>query len=256
MEPQLCGCAEIYLNLGCFYDAEGLGRMRPKLLALQRENQALYPAVYAELNAAAALEECARQSMQRADPEGLYRLMRTMCADLSPAREGSGQVREVFLRAYTPKGLTDLTDSACAQYRTRIAVYDPCGLSAPLFQRLTNLYRHAGHDCINVLSPLDPGRPEGLIVPEANMAFLACQSSENDCAVTVNLRQFFRDSEQTKALMQQAGEHCARAISALSRAKALHDKIEAVYHPFVSFEGLDLLTQEYQKTIRTQLLRA
>ena len=33
-----------------------------------------------------------------------------------------------------------------------------------------------------------------------------------------------------------------------------HDELEALYRPHFAFEGLDLLTQEYQKQLRSGLL--
>ncbi len=254
MEPQLCGACENYLNLGCFYDADGLGEKRPALLALREANLAVYPAVYAELSAARDLERCARASVRSIDPEGLFQLTRHFF-DLPPARASEGSSRDVFLRAWTPEGLTDHTTSAAALCRTCVELRDPCGLSAPLLERLSRHCLRGGCDCIRVLSPVDPTRLEGLLVPALNLALLTNAGPGVKCAVTVDVEPFFPPSDQTRDLLEHAAMHCAAASALMSEAKRIHDELEALCRPYVSFEGLDLLTQEYRKQLRAELLK-
>ena len=249
VEPELCGCGEIYLNLGCFYNTEALREQAEALHALQKKNQSCYPAVCAHLRAAAALERSARETMEPTDPEGLFRLLRGFYGD-APSRAGHGQCREVFLSAYTPAGLVEFpVRCGCC-----IALEDLCGLSAPLLARLREHYTHAGYDCTAVLSPLSPDRLTGLMIPELDTAFLAAPKPTEDCSVQVNLRRYFKHSARTDALLSEAGTHIQEAIRQLARAKAAHDELEAIYRPHVAFEGLDLLTQEYQKQLRSGLL--
>ena len=255
MEPALCGCAEVYLNFGCFIDADGLSAHQSELLSLHQANQTIYPAVYAHLRAARDLEACARRSVQSADPEGLYRLTRSFFSALSPARSNEGSTRDVFLRAWTPEGLTDHSASAAAVCRTCVALRDPCGLSAPLLERLSRHCTRAGYDSIRILSPIDPGRAEALLVPEAQLAFLAAGSEQSNCAATVDVDCFFPPSEETRTLLDRAHAHCEEASALLSKARALHSELEALCRPFVAFEGVDLLTEEYRKQLRSELLR-
>ena len=250
VEPPLCGCGAVYLNLGCFYDSDGLSARADALRSAQKKNQSYYPAVYAHLRAAASLEQSARESMERADPEGLFRLLRGFYADLAPSKTGRGQCREVFLSAYTPAGYVEFP----VRCGCTVALADPCGLSAPLLERLLRHYRHAGYDCVGALSPLSADRLTGLIVPELDTAFLAAPEPA-DCAVEVNLRRCFKCCS-ADALLAQARAHTTEAVRLLAEAKAAHDELEALYRPFVSFEGLDLLTREYQKNLRAELPRA
>ena len=250
VEPPLCGCGALYLNLGCFYDSDGLSARADALRSAQKKNQSYYPAVYAHLRAAASLEQSARESMERADPEGLFRLLRGFYADLAPSKTGRGQCREVFLSAYTPAGYVEFP----VRCGCTVALADPCGLSAPLLERLLRHYRHAGYDCVGALSPLSADRLTGLIVPELDTAFLAAPEPA-DCAVEVNLRRCFKCCS-ADALLAQARAHTTEAVRLLAEAKAAHDELEALYRPFVSFEGLDLLTREYQKNLRAELPRA
>ncbi len=254
LEPQLCGCDGVYLNLGCFYDTQPLSQQKEKLLALRQENQQLYPAVYAHLSAAAALERCGREATAHTDPEGLYVLTQALLKELPSATHGRGRNREVFLRAYTPAGEIHLLESARALCHTCIAIEDPWGLASPLFARLRGHYLASNYDCITVLSPLSAEKLEGLIVPEAGIALLAGKSFSQDFPVTIRLGQYFKASKIQHELTEAAAAHCEKAVCLLKKAKAIHDEMEQLYRPYVSFEGLDLLTQEYQKQIKGELL--
>lgn len=252
VEPELCGCGEVYLNLGCFYNTEALRPHAEALHALQKKNRSFYPAVYAHLRSAAALAQSARASAEQTDPEGLFRLLRGFYADVAPSRDGHAQSRELFLSAFTPAGFVKFP----ARCGCVVALEDPCGLSAPLLARLREHYARAGYDCDAVLSPLSPDRLTGLIVPELDTAFLAAPEPPENCSVSVNLRRYFKCGSHTEAMLAEAGTHTGEAIRLLAEAKTAHDELEALYRPHVAFEGLDLLTQEYRKNLKAGLLRA
>ena len=42
---------------------------------------------------------------------------------------------------------------------------------------------------------------------------------------------------------------------AVAEARAIHDELEALCRPYISYEGVDLLTREYQKQLREELLK-
>ena len=88
------------------------------------------------------------------------------------------------------------------------------------------------------------------------MGALASPEPPEDCGVTVHLRRYFKYDAHTQTMLSQARAHTDEAIRLLARAKAAHDELEALYRPHVAFEGLDLLTQEYRKTLKAELLRA
>lgn len=254
LEPRLCGCDAVYLNLGCFYDADKIPDERQRLEALRAKNQALYPAAYAHLRAARELKGCAKASAIEIDHKSLYALTRGLMQELPPSLTGESRVREVFLHAFTPEGEIRLMDTVHSLCNTCVAVEDPCGLSGTLFERLKDHYLHAGYDCMILRSPLFADTIEGILLPEIGTAYLACVKAPKDASITVNISRYYRFPDSAAALPEAAERHCAQAVALLREAKALHDEIEAVYRPYVSFEGLDLLTQEYQKQIKGELL--
>lgn len=254
LEPRLCGCDAVYLNLGCFYETDKIPDERQRLEALRIKNQALYPAVYAHLRAARELKQCVKASAKEVDQKSLYALTRGLMQELPPAEKGTGTVREVFAHTFTPAGEVFFLDTVHSMCNACVAIEDPCGMSGTLLERLKRHYLHAGYDCILLLSPLFPGVPEGLVVPERNCAFVACTKASADYSVAVNLSRCYHFPDSAFPLLEAADAHCAQAVALLKEAKALHDEIEAIYRPYVSFEGLDLLTQEYRKQVKSELL--
>lgn len=254
LEPKLCGCDAVYLNLGCFYDVDGVSRERERLEAIRAKNQAFYPAAYAHLAAARELKKCVRTSITKTDQKGLYALTRGLLQELPKSEKGHGQTREVFLHTFTPAGEITLTDTALSMCANCVALEDVCGMSTVLLERLHQHYLHAGYDCIVLLSPLFPGSMEGLLVPEADTAFVCCEKPESEFSVKINLSRYYAFADSAAPLLEAARDHCSQAVALLEQAKKLHDDIEAIYRPYVSFEGLDLLTQEYQKQIKAELL--
>jgi len=256
LEPRLCGCDAVYLNLGCFYDTEKIPDERQILEALRAKNQALYPTAYAHLRAARDLMQCVKQSAQETDQKSLYTLTRGLMQELPPSEKGRGSVREVFLHTFTPDGEIILRDTVHAMCSACIAIEDPCSLSSALFERLKRHFLHNGYDCILLRSPLFPDSIEGLLIPEANTAFLTCKKATLDFSVTVNLSRSYHFPDSAAGLLEAANTHCTQAVALLKEAKQIHDEIEYIYRPYVSFEGLDLLTQEYQKQIKADLLHS
>jgi len=254
LEPRLCGCDAVYLNLGCFYDTDKIPDERQKLEALRAKNQALYPAAYAHLRSARELKGCVKAAAAEIDHKSLYAVMRGCMQELPPSTNGQSCVREVFLHTFTPEGEIYLMDTVHSLCNTCVALEDPCGLSSTLFERLKRHYLHAGYDCITLRSPLFPDTIEGLLIPEIGTAFLACGKAPEAASVTINISRYYRFPDSAAQLLEAAQGHCAQAIVLLREAKALHDELEAIYRPYVSFEGLDLLTQEYQKQIKGELL--
>ena len=106
----------------------------------------------------------------------------------------------------------------------------------------------AGYDVVACPSPMAPDRLEHLLIPQLSLAFLSSSPAHPypgkayrrlllDNAVSADLlrrsRPRLRFSQKiTSALMDEA-------VDSLSQAKAMHDDLEALDHPYVNFELVD-----------------
>ena len=77
--------------------------------------------------------------------------------------------------------------------------------------------------------PLNPRQLEGVLLPELGIAFLL---SPAPLPVPSGERLLSREA-------------LSRAVTELREAKALHDKLEAVYRPYMDFAALTKYTEEY-----------
>ena len=125
---------------------------------------------------------------------------------------------------------------------------DRYGLAHRMLAHLLSGALKAGYDVVACPSPMAPDRLEHLLIPQLSLAFLSSSPAHPypgkayrrlllDNAVSADLlrrsRPRLRFSQKiTSALMDEA-------VDSLSQAKAMHDDLEALYHPYVNFELVD-----------------
>lgn len=222
-EPKLFGADADYVNLGRFCRLPLREEDRRRALALNGEYKEHYGTAYRLLSAAAALEQSEELRDAAVMQEEIGRAQALL--DATPDRAGEARRERRFLSAISCRGLFSLSGTVnllCKQH------YYLRGGSAVLEEAA----RRAGKKCARVIlcpNPLQPRRLEAVLLPELGMAFF---SSPAPLPVPEGERARSRD-----ALL--------RAVEELAAAKALHDKLEAVYRPYMDFAALSAYTGEY-----------
>ncbi len=257
VDPRLPGAADSLLNLGAFLDEEGLAARRDTIAALQRDISACFAQSYRYLAAALPLRDDTSAIHQTlTDEEKLMRLFAPWIETVTEHRALSapGKARSMFISAITPEGCVNHLDSFGAKRVWRIS-----GEWASGAHRLLSLLRHVallhGLDVETLHCPLNPRRVEHLYLPAL------------DLLVTTDNRyhSFPAPAERTLCLDDARGraptaaEEAALRFNAeefdrllryaclsLSRAKALHDELEAEYIPRMNFSGVE---ECYQKLL-------
>lgn len=219
-EPEVYGVDADYVNLGRF--CRPLSReQRAQALSLARSYKRPYAAAYQLLSAAAALEageQTADEAVCREEEEEALALLEGL-----PARVGNGCIRQrFFLSAISCKGLLCLDETLVALCK-RIVVLRG---GPKVLRRVAEL---AEQKCARVIlcpRPLVPGELEAVLLPEHSLAFLRAEAP-------------LPVPRGERALSRQALE---LAVQELRDAKALHDRLEAVYRPCMDFEALTAFT--------------
>ena len=221
-EPRLFGADADYVNLGRFCRLPLNDADRAKALALNRAYKEQYCRAYAQLEAAAALEAGEELQDAQITQDQVRRVQRLL--NTFPDRAESCTVEKRFISAISCQGSLFLNESVnllCKQ------IYHLRG-SAVLEQAAILARRKCGR-VILCPRPLRPGQLEAVLLPELSIAFLRAPA----------------------ALMVPAGERLlsGKALSAalddLRAAKTLHDKLEAVYRPYMDFDALTAFTKDY-----------
>ena len=259
IEPHSPGAAGLYLDLGAFLDAGALRRHLTEITELERRYRAEYANAYALLSAAAALSPKNRiGSISGGALRSLERRIDGIAARELPAQKRSAAVQHRFLSAWSCQGHVILTDTLNAMCGRVCLLDNTLGLGHAALERLAAQAQARGYDAICCHDPLEPDKLEALILPVRSLAFLAAE--ETPSGLRQSVRRMRLDapakrelSPEERALLRRArGESGAllrSAEAALARAKALHDALEAVYHPHVDFDGVGALAGSHIRAV-------
>jgi len=222
-EPKLFGADADYVNLGRFCRLSLDEQDRDHAIALNREYKAHYDTAYRHLTAAAALEKAEELHdavVAQEEAQRVHKILDT----LSDREGGACRKERRFVSAISCKGMLHLYDtvnSLCKQ------IYHLRGHA--VLEQAAALAEKKTAKLILCPRPLRPDQLEAVLLPEQGITFLRAPA-----AVRV---------PQGERL--QSERALAAGIEELRAAKALHDKLEAIYRPYMDFDALTRHTKEY-----------
>lgn len=255
VDPKNPGAVDEIVHLGDYWDEEGIRGKKDEILAYNREIARLFRRAYACLSAAKTfrdqIEQCYRDS-GAVDDLALARNARAITARILARRQDDGEpqrkgrVRHLFATAISPTGpLNYLPDTAqCAQLR--IILRGGPGLGEDdVLRHVVDELSAAGIDCEALHCPLDPKRIEHVYVPTLG-ALVMTSSEPHPIAVgpedeTIDLGAAVAHAALAPYRDEIVEDSCLYhdafnvAIETIGRAKALHDRMEACYVPYMDF---------------------
>jgi len=157
-----------------------------------------------------------------------------------------GKTVRRFLGSVTHKGFVwryDSVDTLCPKVYEFV---DRWELAGNCLEMLHAAATEKGWDTIVCLAPEDPKRIEHLLVPGLGVAFVTSRPGMEygkkpfrrirfDTMTEMESKARLRFQNRMTDLLRQEG------IAALKEAKANHDQLEAVYNPYVDFDGVRAL---------------
>lgn len=262
VEPKFPAAADRYVDLGRFYDVNALKGRREEVEAHTAACSAAYRRAYRAFRAAEEVTaELREQVLPGWDREKL--LKRTdgiLRRELRKQGSGVGASLERFLGGRTCQGCLCRYDAALALAPRAYLLLDTWGLGDVMLRRIAQEAAARGYDAIRCLDPEDPRRLRHLILPEAGLCFLTQEGPFPEKPYRrLHLDALLPPQRQSRARVR-FGRRMARALTeegmeALAQAKANHDLLEAVYHPYVDFEGVEALARREWERIEMQLDR-
>ena len=262
VEPRFPAAADRYVDLGRFYDVDALKTRRGEVEEHTAACSAAYRRAYRAFRAAEEVaEELRAQVLPGWDREKL--LKRTdgiLRRELRKQGGGTGTCRERFLGGKTCKGALCRYDAALALAPRAYLLLDTWGLGDMMLQRIAEEAAIRGYDAIRCPDPEHPRRLRHLILPEAGLCFLTEEGSFPETPYRrLHLDALLAPQRQSRARIR-FGRRMSRALTeegmeALAQAKASHDLLEAVYHPYVDFDGVEALARREWARIEAQLDR-
>ena len=248
VEPRFPAAVGRYVDLGRFYDLTAAKLSATEVKAHTYAYKRAYERAYRYLKAARLVEEentaCADAVFDRR--HALKRLERIGQRELHAKGKESGRTVLRFLGSITHKGYIWRFDSVDALCPKVYELADSWELAGEMLARLHRAAADNGWDTIVCCAPEEPGRIEHLLIPGLGLAFVTSRPGMEygqkpfrrvrlDAMTEPQGKARLRFQTRMAALLREEG------AAALKDAKANHDKLEAVYNPYVDFDGVRTL---------------
>ena len=243
LEPRFPAAVDRYLDLGRYYDLIAAKACADAVKAYTAEYKAAYARAYRAMKAARAVELDAAASVTFDRERAERRFRGIALRELRRIGRQKGRTVRRFLGSLTCQGYVwrfDSVDTLCPRvYELR----DAFGFAAPMLEKLRCQAAARNWDTICCMSPENPEQIEHLLIPGLGLGFVSTRPGMEyggtpfrrvrvDALATVPDKGAFRLETRMVSVLRR------EAVAALREAKAAHDKLEAVYHPYADFEGV------------------
>lgn len=250
IEPSCPGVVERYIDLSFAYDRPSLQPHKDAIRAAFSTCQGHYRRAYRCLGAAGELRQNITDLL---DGEAVQQKLARRAAGIA-SRElhrpptGEGRLSHRYLTALSCQGTMALWETVSAQADTVYELQATYGLGRHLLNPLLTAGLAAGHDAVACPDPMAPGHISHLIFPGLSLAFVsttpeytwpkkAARRIRVDAMADANLlrtsRPRLRFTRRVAAALLEDG------LASLAQAKAAHDDLETLYHPYVDFASVE-----------------
>lgn len=260
LEPRYMAAKERYIDFSPCYDMAAAKALAGELTACADAYRAAYGGAYHALRALGGIEAEQRALMRAGfDEKKLLRRAAGIAARELKGR-GEGRTARLFLGGLTGKGALERFDSVQTLCPRVYELCDSCALAAPMLRLLHRAALEAGEDALLCPDPLHPALPRHLLLPGRGLAFVT--AGRGLAGKPYRRLRIDAMAEETLSRAQKAHLRFLRrlrrelegeAVDALSRAKAEHDALEALYRSCVDFSRIDALCEAEIGRVSAQL---
>ena len=248
IEPKYPAAVDRYVDLGRFYDLTAAKADAEVVKEYTHAYQGAYIRAYRSLKAARQVElEVVTSVGETFDTERMgRRIPGIIQRELSRKGHEEGRTTRRFLGSITHKGYVWRFDSVEHLCPRVYELQDSWELAGKSLKLLHQAAVEHGWNSVICVAPEEPGRIEHLLIPGLGLAFVTSRPG-----MEFGMKPYRRI--RVDALAEPEGRSRLRfqnrmvsalreeAVSALKEAKRNHDKLEAVYNPYVDFDGVRTL---------------
>lgn len=257
LEPRYAAVHERYLDLSPFYDLAGVKKEREAIVHESDAYRSAYASAYRILRAVDAVESERRCVLHAAlDERKLLRRAEGIASrELAGRKCGGGSEARAFFGGFTCKGEITYIDDAARAYERVYALDDSALLAAPMLELLKERALAVGEKVLVGCDALRPELPRHLLIPGRSLAFVTLPRSGAYRRVRLDAMAegaLSREEKGRLRLLRRLKKSLAdEAVDALKAAKASHDRLEQLYHPYVDFAGVTAAAQcEAERMLR------
>lgn len=248
LEPVYPAAVDRYVDLGRFYDLTAAKADVKEIKESTRAYKGAYEKAYRCLQAARQVELDSVLAVQETfQAEKLQRRLEgIMQRELRQRGAETGRTTLRFLGGITHRGYVWRYDSVKTLCPKVYVFEDSWELGGAALETLRAAAAEKGWNTIACVAPEAPERIEHLLIPGLGLAFVTSRPGMDygekpfrriwlDAMTTPEKRAKLRfQARMTGALRKEA-------TAALQEAKRNHDRLEAVYNPYVDFDGVRAL---------------
>jgi len=249
-DPAIPVAHDELFNMAEFIDPRAVEKHRDELRGLAQEKKRLYGRGCGYLAAAwAVYQNNERIYGQFLDRDGLHAAVLEALPLFDGQRgPGGGRNRNLFAAAITPEGFVNTLDSLTHQ-KTIYILQGEIGMGADVFlAQVRGAANLRGFGSESLCCPLDPGRPEHLILPELGLGFFTKSrlwAAEFPAgALVIDFNDFLgagvvECQDEINYNNAMFDELAGRAVRAFAAQRELHDRTEEIYIAGMDFDGLN-----------------
>jgi hypothetical protein len=251
VDPKNPGAVDEIINLGDFWDEDGIIKNRQEILEENRKTGRLFSRAYRYLKAAALFHEDIKiinnwaLDMAKIN-EAAHDIIKELFNNKNISKK-VGKQRRLFASAITPAGLKNYLETVL----TPDNVYAIKGKSGTgteiLLDRVCSEAVQRGFYTESYYCALNPGKIEHLVIPEMNVSFTTRNNYHN--ADIAGFKKYDFDEFLDKTVISSHSEVLqynssmfeallAKVVDTIKDAKAAHDLMEKHYIPNMDFEAV------------------
>ena len=259
IEPKYPAAADRYVNLGEFYDITAAKTARADIIRHTKAVSAAYQRAYRALGAARQIEDDTAVLMTGGlDGDKLLRRTEGIIGREIRGKGPGGPNAFRFLGSMTCKGPIWRFDTAAALCPKVYQLQDSFGFAAPMLEQIRAAARGRGYRAIVCPDPEHIDRIQHLLLPDLGLAFVTSREGmvyDGPAYRRVRLDammpgSYYKQNKSRLKFVRRVVEVLrAEGLEALREAKAAHDALEAVYVPYVDFDGVNACTARDRKSV-------
>lgn len=257
VDPKNPGAVDEIINLGRFWDNDGLTRNRERIIETNAEISRLFRRAYRYLQAGYSLYSDNEAIYSRAMDHGKANRVISEITDVifrcTDVPEKEGRQRHLFVSAITPEGLVNFLSSVITTKTVICIKGNPGTGTERLLERVRECSAERGLYTESYYCAFNPQKLEHVVIPELDVAVTTANEYHNagvNPALKTDFNDFLDDyivERNREAInFNKSGFEMLlnKAIETLKQAKEKHDELEKLYIPNMNYDEIRICREE------------
>lgn len=259
LDPIYPGACEEILNFGEFWNVSSLDESKDEIISFTDLNKTLHRRASRYISAVGQIKRNEqRVGLRATDIDKAFDFASSLCTRYIKPVGNSGKEKTVYLSAITPQGEVFYGDTINLLCSRKIIIKDDYGtVSNIIFSVIRDYALKCGEEIITVKNNILPNELiDHILIPNLSLAFCSkIADEEGENIKRINALRFMDKSvlglskEKVRFGRRLARELTNAAVSTLSEAKTVHDKLESIYIKAMDFEKLSEFAKKFNNVL-------